>query len=340
MPGPAYILRSYAGATKALQLLGECNATDLTFTADPTVGSFANWPDGSGGDFCLAIDQGLPILEKIMCSSFNRNTGVFTVASGTGWTGGDNGRGYDGTAAVDHVVQPNISQIILVWSAVEAQEANITAATVMGGAAAASNGEVFTVVNGVPTWQTPGGSSAGLMPIGGILLWAAAGNFPSGFLACNGQQVSQTSYPTLYGILGTSYGSGTGTFGLPNFNGKFPIGSGAGSPATNPGGSGGNTTINSTQLPAHTHTVNDGGHTHPTHLDGDTGFVGIVTDNTSSTIAIPTGAAGFQPSWLQVTENAGFNWQNSGAGISVTGGGSGSAFYPPYLGMLYLMRCM
>jgi microcystin-dependent protein len=45
-------------------------------------------------------------------------------------------------------------------------------------------------------------------------------------LTCNGGAVSRSTYSTLYGIIGTTFGTGDGstTFNLPNFSGTMPIG--------------------------------------------------------------------------------------------------------------------
>ena len=52
---------------------------------------------------------------------------------------------------------------------------------------------------------------------------------PDGWLWCNGDAISRTTYANLYLILGTTYGSGDGslTFNLPDFRGVFPKGAGA-----------------------------------------------------------------------------------------------------------------
>lgn len=55
-----------------------------------------------------------------------------------------------------------------------------------------------------------------------------AGNFPPvGYMFCNGDLLSISQYTALYSILGTTYGGdGRTTFGLPNLNGRMPIGAG------------------------------------------------------------------------------------------------------------------
>src|ERR1043165_9211780 len=64
-------------------------------------------------------------------------------------------------------------------------------------------------------------------PVGSIVFWLAP-TLPNGWLICNGQQVSRTTYPNLFALWGTLHGAGNGstTFTLPNLQGRFPLGSG------------------------------------------------------------------------------------------------------------------
>lgn len=52
---------------------------------------------------------------------------------------------------------------------------------------------------------------------GSIIEWNGT-TIPSGYLLCNGQAVSRTTYAALYNICGTTYGTGNGstTFNVPN----------------------------------------------------------------------------------------------------------------------------
>ena len=60
------------------------------------------------------------------------------------------------------------------------------------------------------------------MPIGSVIA-VATPTVPVGFLECNGAAISRTSYATLFGLIGTYYGSGNGstTFNLPDLRGEF-----------------------------------------------------------------------------------------------------------------------
>jgi microcystin-dependent protein len=62
-------------------------------------------------------------------------------------------------------------------------------------------------------------------PVGTVQAFAGS-TIPSGWLLCNGQAVSRTTYAKLYSVIGTKYGSGDGstTFNLPNLQGRVPVG--------------------------------------------------------------------------------------------------------------------
>lgn len=96
--------------------------------------------------------------------------------------------------------------------------------------------------------------------VGEVKMFASTA-FPTNYLACNGSLVSQTTYSTLFSVIGTAFGSGSGTFGLPNYNGAFPT-------HGTPGSTGGSnaTTLSIANLPAHNHpaTSTDSGHVHTT----------------------------------------------------------------------------
>lgn len=49
---------------------------------------------------------------------------------------------------------------------------------------------------------------------------------PTGWLLCQGQAVSRTTFASLFAVLGTTYGSGDGstTFNVPNLQQRFPLG--------------------------------------------------------------------------------------------------------------------
>ena len=93
------------------------------------------------------------------------------------------------------------------------------------------------------------------VPIGTIVLWSSASLPSSKWLVCNGNEIDRTTYSSLYGRIGTTFGAGnsTSTFNLPNLVGKFPIGAGTEPLAS----TGGERTVKLTgpQMADHTHII-------------------------------------------------------------------------------------
>lgn len=64
--------------------------------------------------------------------------------------------------------------------------------------------------------------NSGQVPTGSIMPWSANGSLPTGFLLCNGASVSRTTYSALFDVIGTAFGTASGsTFNLPDFQGRF-----------------------------------------------------------------------------------------------------------------------
>lgn len=79
---------------------------------------------------------------------------------------------------------------------------------------------------------------------------------PSGWLFCNGQAVSRTTYSALFGVISTTYGAGDGstTFNLPDLRGRMAA-SGYGGGAVGASGGSENVLLTSSQaaMKGHTH---------------------------------------------------------------------------------------
>ena len=64
-------------------------------------------------------------------------------------------------------------------------------------------------------------TAAGI-PTGGVIPYPSSTTIPAGFLECDGSAISQTTYSALYTAIGSSvYGTGVGTFRLPDYRGRF-----------------------------------------------------------------------------------------------------------------------
>src|SRR5210317_1918234 len=106
------------------------------------------------------------------------------------------------------------------------------------------------------------------IPSGTIVPWSDS-SIPSGFLECDGSAVSRTTYATLFGIVGTTYGVGDGstTFNVPDLADNVPVGksnnkalasTGGANTVTstgNVGGSTANATLSTPQIASHSHNI-------------------------------------------------------------------------------------
>ena len=130
-------------------------------------------------------------------------------------------------------------------------------------------------------------------PAGAVISFAME-TVPSGFLECNGDAVSRSTYSTLFSAIGTVYGTGDGssTFTLPDLRGEFVRGWAHGSSndpdsadRTDAGGGGTGDNIGTKQVDlfkAHTHTVTTANATNRAD-GGSSSFGGTKTATTSST---------------------------------------------------------
>lgn len=117
------------------------------------------------------------------------------------------------------------------------------------------------VKNSLGTWIELAQNNGPQVPVGSIISWlGTSATVPDGYLECNGQTVSRTTYAYLFDVIGTAYGTGDGstTFALPNLNEKHlkgtvntvTVGSTTGSDTY---------TLSTAQLPSHAHSIS---HTH------------------------------------------------------------------------------
>ena len=166
------------------------------------------------------------------------------------------------------------------------------------------------------------------IPTATIVPWSDS-SIPTGFLECNGANVSRSTYAALFAIVGTTYGAGDGasTFGLPDLQDNLPVGKsgtknvgstgGANTVTTtgNIGGTTANATLSTSQLASHTHTYKGQG------TPG--GTPGILYHNPgSSTFAMSNTGSGTGHS------------HNMSANFT----GDATSVVQPYLALIYIIK--
>lgn len=95
-------------------------------------------------------------------------------------------------------------------------------------------------------------------PVGAGMIWYT-NTAPANWLLCDGSAVSRTTYGKLFGVLGTTYGTGDGstTFNLPDLRQRFPMGKAASGTGNTLAGTGGNVD-HTHSVPAHYHAMGTG----------------------------------------------------------------------------------
>jgi microcystin-dependent protein len=108
-------------------------------------------------------------------------------------------------------------------------------------------------------------SNSRAVPVGSVFPHTSV-MIPPGYMACNGSTLSQSEYPELYSVIGSSYNVGgepSGTFRLPTLTARIPVGLNSSDTSFTPLGKYGGAEdhlLTIDELPTHTHTQNS--HTH------------------------------------------------------------------------------
>ena len=239
----------------------------------------------------------------------------------------------------------------------------------------------FKVKEGISVADDNSAEGYPLVPVGTVVAFAGS-SAPEGWLLCDGSAVSRTTYANLWAVLSSTYGSGDGstTFNIPDAMGRTLIGAGSGSGltartlATKSGAE--ESTISTSNLPLHTHTLS--GHTHTTYIDPPATNSGTVssdhshytgshnhTYNFSTDIASGTARArltssggstasgginaadagqsgGISANHVHATDIAAFNATSGGPSSDATGNGgfanTGLSIMQPFIVLNYIIK--
>ena len=167
------------------------------------------------------------------------------------------------------------------------------------------------------------------IPTATIVPWSSA-SIPTGFLECNGQTVSRSTYSALFAIVGTTYGAGDGatTFLVPNLSDNVAVGksnnkalasTGGANTVTSTGnvaGSTANATLTTAQLASHSHS------------DVRAGPFG----------GSPSGAGDFNPSRNPTGTGSTGSGDGHSHNMSANFVGDATSVLQPYIAVVYIIK--
>ncbi len=194
-----------------------------------------------------------------------------------------------------------------------------------------------------------------LLPCGSIVPFAGS-VAPSFYLLCQGQGASTTAWPTLFGLIGYTYGGSGTTFNMPDLKGRSPVGVGlgAGMTLTRTLAAAFGAEAVATPLLQHAHSFTDNGHSHaitdPLHDhgvdNGDTGNRVVVSHGSGVDFLHSSGTGGTGTPITVSTINAagtGVSNQVNGTGISIHNNGAAGAThstFQPSLALNFLIKAI
>ena len=184
------------------------------------------------------------------------------------------------------------------------------------------------------------------IPTATIVPWSSS-SVPSGFLECNGQAVSRSTYSALFAIVSTTYGTGDGasTFNVPDLQNNVAVGKSNNKALASTGGadtvqstgnvagSTANHTLTEAELASHSHTfgaLNNQGspapRTYGISIPGGSLGGGGTTRNNAPTVNM---------------NNAGSDQghsHNMSANFSGSAGSGNGSVLQPYLTLVYIIK--
>lgn len=353
--------RNYSANAVQTTLSASCTSTATSIAVTATTGFPA-------APFILALDAGAASQEVVLVTAVAGLT--LTVE-----------RGYDSTAAVSHTTGAVVQHV---HSAIDFRDSRTHENSTSGihgldpGSALVGTNDAQALTNknlSDPSNTFPGTLATDTevvaaidakVPVGALTAFAGSVN-PSGWMSCDGQAVSRTTYDALFTAIGTTYGAGDGvtTFNLPDLRGAFPMHK-SGSHALGSEGGSETVTLVEANLPVHDHqmthyhsmdhnhpsftTSSDGAHSHTTHVGWETDApntgagarftnVGDLPANQGSNKGnAPTTSAGAHTHTVDVPNFVGDTGGSSQIRTGTTGSGTAATVLNPFVALNWIIR--
>lgn len=140
-------------------------------------------------------------------------------------------------------------------------------------------------------------------PVGTVTMFGGA-VAPTGYLLCQGQAISRSTYAALFAIIGVAYGIGDNstTFNLPNLQDTFPIGK-SGTKALGSTGGEATHTLSTAELAVHTHLQT--AHHHRTGYNFPVGSTAFPSGSGGGAAGNINNGAAYSENTTAVNQNAG-----------------------------------
>lgn len=246
-----------------------------TWTVNTSAGANKSWVSCSmtaNAQYQIAV-EGLVLVNGIPSTGgqvwYSNNYGVTWNSSGltqnpyTGVTTNGNGQfSYlvtsNGAFFVNALGSPSTVPVV-------SASQTVNGALSVGGSSTLSG---TVTVGGASTFNGPvtinTSTTLNILPAGMIMAWVSS-TAPTGWLICDGNIVSRSTYGALFAVITTTFGAGDGstTFKLPDYRGAFLRGAGTHGTSTSYVGPSLNVSQDhATQTHTHTATSTDSGHGH------------------------------------------------------------------------------
>jgi microcystin-dependent protein len=199
----------------------------------------------------------------------------------------------------------------------------------------ATDTKVLKIGDGVTAWNASGGPSPLSVPAGVISQFAGAAA-PSGYLLCQGQTLSTTTYSNLFSAIGYTYGGGGADFKVPDLQSRIPVGKGPDTEFDTLGETGGAkaVTLSELQIPSHTHTGTTSTNGSHSHVLEDSYLQGVPVGGGSTVFAGNRQYSGWGDTrYVQSAGNHSHSFTTNS-----TGGGQSHNNLQPYIVVNYIIK--